>query len=128
MPYFLFALLPVGLLGFLIWRYLQLRLQSNALEQKVYSLEADMRALCGAASEMGDQLHSLKAALKGAVSRQDQLEGGISREQPYHHAIALVKKGASVDELMATCGLARGEAELVGNLYGNEQTYPEVTH
>ncbi len=126
MPYILLSLLLVGVGGFLLWR--RLHQHHTAMEQKICSLESDVRALCGAASEMGDELRHLKAALKGTVSRQDQLEGGINREQPYHHAIALVKKGASVDELMATCGLARGEAELVGNLYGDEQAVSETTH
>ncbi len=127
MSYFLFSIPFFAGLAYLLRRLQQ---KSVVLEQKILSLETDIGALCGAASEMGDQLYSLKAALKGAVSRQDQFEGSMGRqqEQPYRHAIALIKKGASVDELMATCGLARGEAELVGNLYGKEDLKQEPLH
>jgi len=37
----------------------------------------------------------------------------VSVERPYSQASQLVNHGADIDELVETCGLTRGEAELL---------------
>jgi len=42
--------------------------------------------------------------------------------RPYDQAIALVRRGADADRLMANYGLSRGEADLVALVHGNRLT------
>jgi hypothetical protein len=44
-------------------------------------------------------------------------EQGDGDGRAYSQAIKLVQKGASVEELMEVCGLARGEAELIAMMH-----------
>jgi hypothetical protein len=39
--------------------------------------------------------------------------------QAYEVAVNLVRKGTSVEELISTCGLTHGEADLIMRLYGS---------
>ena len=58
--------------------------------------------------------------IKKLTVRQGAVEtaGGQSG---FKQAIALSRRGASVDELMDTCGISVGEARLILTMYGNEE-------
>ena len=45
--------------------------------------------------------------------RQDQLEMKEPATQSYRQASKMMNKGAELEEVIADCGIARGEAELV---------------
>lgn len=63
------------------------------------------------------RLAQLEQQLANLTARHDQLELREAISRTYEPAITLVHKGADVEELIKTCGLARGEAELIMTLY-----------
>ena len=73
----------------------------------------DVQAICTGAINMGNQIDALEKKLRRLTERQDQLDSREPMEQVYAHAIRLAQRGADVNELVESCGLARGEAELL---------------
>ncbi len=110
-----FALALVAAVAMVRIRRLRARIASqNALLE---SLERNMQAVCLGAKGMGDAVARLEHKLKKLTERQDQIDMRDPDARVYHHAIALVGKGAGVGDLVSTCGLSREEAELVHLLH-----------
>ena len=95
------------------------RLKLRVAEQDAFlrSLERDMQAMCRGARGMGDTVSKLERKLRHLTERQDSLDLREPNSQIYNHAITLAHRGASVDELVHSCGLARSEAELLHLLH-----------
>ena len=79
--------------------------------------ERHLHALCGSLRELGDRLLSLESDLRRLMERQDQVEMRAPSTEYFKHAIALVRRGATLEDLIADCGLAKGEAELLHLLH-----------
>lgn len=62
---------------------------------------------------MGDELAGVEQKLRRITERQDNLDLREPDVATYRHAIEMAQQGADVTRLMKSCGLARGEAELV---------------
>ena len=67
--------------------------------------------------QVEDRLHTLKRA-------QHSLESRATGSSNYAQAISLVRRGWRMEDLMNTCGLTRGEAELVYLLHGPSAAEP----
>lgn len=81
------------------------------------AMEAELRAMCASAREAGDRLLTLEQEsrrLGEALNRVEMKRAPIGH---YRHAIALASRGASAEELITSCGLARGEAELMQRVH-----------
>ncbi len=63
------------------------------------------------------RLTDLEQQLRLLEQRQDQSGLGQPADGAYKMAIKLARRGAAVDDLVLTCGLSRGEAELVFRLH-----------
>ena len=87
--------------------------RAGLLRQRVRQVEQEMGALCNASLGAGDHLVKLEHRVQRVMERQDDLEMRASNERPYAQASQLVTKGADINELVDTCGLTRGEAELL---------------
>jgi hypothetical protein len=85
----------------------------QALHERVQQLEQELGALCSASVGAGAHLVRMEQQVQRMVERQNQLEMRAGVERPYSHASQLVTRGADIDELVETCGLTRGEAELL---------------
>lgn len=83
------------------------------LRERVRQLEQELGALCSAAVGAGEHVVRLEQQVQRIIERQNQLEMRASAERPYSHASQLVTRGADIKELVETCGLTRGEAELL---------------
>jgi len=114
------ALLSAALLLFVM--SLRKALHQQQREQAI--LQADLRALCNAAVQVGERLNRSELQLK--LLRQRQQELGVRQEKMaqvehqepgFEQAIKLARKGSSVDELMEICNLSRGEAELIAMMH-----------
>jgi biopolymer transport protein ExbB/TolQ len=118
----LVVLLLIGQI--LAWRQLRQlqRRQTGNGEALQHALD-DLDAFEKAAIQAGEQLVRLEQKVRGLLDRQDQMELRTSGSRPYSHAIQLVQRGASVDELIAMCGLTRGEAELICMLHGTRAAH-----
>ena len=62
---------------------------------------------------MSGHLGRVDQQVKRMIERQDKVEIQDPENRMYHQAIRMIRNGAGVDELMATCGLVRSEAELL---------------
>lgn len=98
----------------LLWR-------ANAREligQQEYSrLQQELAAVKGEMNSIWPRLTHNEDRLTHLSERQDHLDLRDPITQTYEPAIKLAHKGANVEELMSTCGLARGEAELIAMLH-----------
>ncbi len=113
----LLALL-LAALGQLQLRQARRQLRQGAEQARVIrALREDVGALCAGASGVGERMTRLEQRVRRQDERQDQLElrGG---ERSYDEAIRLVEHGADAEQLVKSCGLAPGEADLLVRLHG----------
>ncbi|WP_449434223.1 DUF2802 domain-containing protein [Pseudomonas putida] len=69
---------------------------------------------------MGEALHDLRAVVAPLPEKVQQLEQRDPHSVTFSQAAKLVGMGASVAELTESCGLTRGEAELMSKLHRSE--------
>jgi hypothetical protein len=111
------ALLACGglvLLAMQVWLLLR---DSQGREQAIAALRSTLSDLSRAATENAKVCLEIEHRLKRLGMRQDQIEVREPGSRPYRHAIMLVKRGASTEDLMASCGLSQGEAELIVTIH-----------
>lgn len=117
----LIALLVAALL------FVVLRLTNRVVraERELGRYQADILAIKGAISALCEEgvdenrrRESIEQRLKGIRDRQDELELREQGGRSYTQAIKLIKRGATVDDLINACGLNRGEAELIVDIHG----------
>ena len=101
---------------FVVIRRLRALLRSR--EDQTLRQRDDFAAMCKASVGAGDHLVRLEQQVRRLIERQDQIEMRTASDRPYTQAIQMVQHGADVDELIAKCGLTRGEAELIAMLHG----------
>lgn len=99
------------------------RQRCEDLEQWIKKNTSDLAAFEKAAMGAGERLMRMEQQVRRLVERQDQVEMYSSNSRPYSQAIQLVQRGASVEELISTCGLTRGEAELICVLHGTREAH-----
>jgi len=83
------------------------------LHTQIDSLRTDINALYSGAVGIGKRLNNIERKLRLNSERQDKLELRDVDQASYDHAARLVKKGAEVNELVDSCGISKGEAELI---------------
>ncbi len=84
----------------------------QAAQAECAELRADVATLTRCLTHLEQQVQHLSG-------RQNQLELRDPVRQTYEPAIRMVRRGADVEELVSSCGLARGEAELITMLHRN---------
>lgn len=84
-----------------------------AAEQLVEQLQTDVRGLCSGAVGAAKRVSRVESTLRMQKERIERVELHEPGEQSYGQAMRMAKKGAPLDELVETCGLSRGEAELI---------------
>lgn len=99
------------------------RQRCEDLEKWLKKNTSDLAAFEKAAMGAGERLMRMEQQVRRLVERQDQVEMYSSNSRPYSQAIQLVQRGASVEELISTCGLTRGEAELICVLHGTREAH-----
>jgi len=81
--------------------------------ERIHQLDQELAALCSASVGAGEHVLRLEQQMQRIIERQNGLEMRSSGDRPYNQASQLVNRGANIDELVDTCGLTRGEAELL---------------
>lgn len=94
-------------------KHAHLRTQLEQQQNSLTALQSDIRAVCAGAVKLGEHMAHLEKRTHLLGQRQDQLEMNASGSQSYRQAKKMMHKGAELEEVMADCGIARGEAELV---------------
>src|SRR3569833_2637984 len=92
-----------------VWRTLRGRRREREFDATARRLRDDMQALCTGAANMGKRLATLEQKLRRVSERLDQLELRDPAQQTNKHTNHHTQRSADVDELVAHCGLARGE-------------------
>ena len=93
--------------------------QFTALQQKqLKDLSHELQAMTSAAYGVGKRINQLSAQIRELDDRQEEFDLKEQGAQSMQQAIALVHKGASIEELMETCEMSRGEAELLIMVHG----------
>jgi hypothetical protein len=96
------------------WRgYHRLAGELHITRDRLQRAEQELSALCSASVGTGNHVVKLEQQVQRMVDRQDMLELRTSGDRPYQQASQMVNKGADISELVDSCGLTRGEAELL---------------
>ncbi|OPX56789.1 Protein of unknown function [Oceanospirillum multiglobuliferum] len=82
-------------------------------EQLVQTLRNETHAMGSGSIGVGQRLLEVEKKLNYTAEKQVELEQKDSGNIPYIYAIRLVEMGASADDLVDNCGLARVEADLL---------------
>ena len=97
--------------------------RSQRIFRRLYQHRCHMESLWGALrSEVGayqNEVRELMSRLDYIEERQDRLDLSGKDEQAYRLAIRLAQQGASLEDLK-TCGVTRGEAELLSLLHKHQ--------
>jgi hypothetical protein len=103
--------------GYHIYR---LQVQLHRLEKRCFKLHAEFNAALNTNIGLGKRIFQLERQLAKLQATQQDI---ISTQTPinlqkrsYKTATKLVEKGASVEELVTSCDISQGEAELLAHL------------
>lgn len=115
----LFAGIALGFAGivFCIAQQNKLKRQLKSARQETYLLVKALRneahAMGSGAIGVGQRLVEVEKRLNSTMERQMEIEQRDPGSIPYAYAVRLVEMGATTEELINNCGLARVEAELI---------------
>lgn len=104
-----------GLMAFRRIRQLKEQLTDarNETYLLVKALRNETHAMGSGAIGVGQRLVEVEKRLNSTMERQMDIEQRDPGSLPYAYAVRLVEMGATADDLVSNCGLARVEAELI---------------
>lgn len=105
---FLFILQSAGIM--------QLRKKLVERDKLLSNVQKEVEAMLLCERGMADRIKQQQTQMRGITSRQDKLEINESSQVNYKQAIALMRRGASADELVEACDISRGEVDLISHL------------
>lgn len=85
-------------------------------DARIDELARELEALLACSRGLGATVQRQARELRAMAQRQEQLAAREPGDTQYRHAAALTERGASLDEIVAECGLSRGEAELLARM------------
>jgi sensor histidine kinase YesM len=106
----IFLLLALVAMAFMYNHFHQILVQQ---EEIISAMQADLNAMCSGAVGIGEHLAKLDDRMRVVSQRQDELETQEAPERSYKYAIKMLRNGANLDQIIADCGIPRGEAELL---------------
>lgn len=113
----LLVVAALGFQGWLLYRsrraLAELAYDSRDLRERLQQMEQEIGALCSASMGAGEHVVRLEQQVQRIVERQNRIDMSVNAERPYSQASQLVNRGADIEELVETCGLTHGEAELL---------------
>lgn len=103
-------------LAFIRWRRTDER-QSQELYARLERAFGELRSLHETVTVMNARLESMSERAE-SESRTPPVAAAVGAQRGYDLATRLAKNGASPEELVASCGVTRHEAELLSRLHG----------
>lgn len=95
--------------------------QFVALQQKqLKDLSHEVQSMTSAAYGVGKRINQLAGQLRELDDRQEEFDLKDQGSHSMQQAIALVHKGATVEELVENCEMSVGEAELLIMVHGQQ--------
>ena len=86
-------------------------------EASLTSLEQAMKSAANIFAESDTRMNAACEQINQLAVRQGTLDAATG-QAGFKQAIALSRRGASLSELMDTCGVSQGEARLIQTMYG----------
>ncbi len=93
------------------------RRRLTGVEQSLAGLEQSMQSAATLFAESDMRMNAACEQISQLARRQGSLDAATG-QSGFKQAIALTRRGASVDEIMDTCGISQGEARLISTMYG----------
>ena len=95
--------------------------QFVTLQQKqLKELSHELQTMTNAAYGVGKRINQLAGQIRELDDRQEEFDLKDQGSHSMQQAIALVHKGATVDELIENCEMSQGEAELLIMVHGQQ--------
>lgn len=82
-------------------------------EDKAAGVQTEIDVILSANKGVGKQFRMLEQRVRELGERQDQLEWDESSGFSFKQAVELAKQGVNADELVSSCKISKGEAELL---------------
>ncbi len=96
--------------------------QFVSLQQKqLKDLSHELNTMTSAAHGVGKRITQLAGQIRELDDRQEEFDLKDQGSHSMQQAIALVHKGASVEELIENCEMSHGEAELLIMVHGQSE-------
>lgn len=112
----------VALLGgalALFWHHRSLKSRTG---KALRDARDDLSAVVSAALGMGQRVEELEEKVRRQTERIEQRNLSEPLQQSYRQAMQMIDSGADIPTLVERCGVTRGEAELLENLYRADST------
>lgn len=94
------------------------RAERSLREQSLRALQEELLVVSSENTALGRRLGLLEQRMAQVSTQPEKQTHSGPIGQAYEVAVNLVRKGTDVNELIATCGLSHGEADLIMRLYG----------
>lgn len=95
------------------------RRQVKLVEKQIIALRKEQQALISGNLGMGRKLFKFKSNLAHLEQSQVDLKQTQSSDKSIEQAAVLLKKGVSIEEVISSCSISRGEAELMVEMLNN---------
>ena len=89
---------------------------NNSLAQSEATQSSALKVVNQGAMGVGQRLLKIDKKLNVVLKQQSQLELKDPENLNYQHAMSMMQTGLDAEKVMKTCGLAKGEAELIESL------------
>lgn len=106
----IFLLMALVAMAFMYNHFHQILIQQ---EEIISAIQTDLNAMCSGAVGVGEHLAKHDERIRVLAQRQDELETQGAPDRSYKYAIKMLRNGANLDQIIADCGIPRGEAELL---------------
>jgi len=110
------VLLLAGALA-LLWHHRALKSRTGKALREAHD---DLSAVVSAALGVGERVEALEEKVRRQTERIEQRDLSEPLQQSYRQAMQLIDSGADIPTLVERCGVTRGEAELLENMYRAE--------
>ncbi len=107
--------------AFLVFALIQQRIAvqqlRKELKQKEDEIKKELRGVTSSSIGIGKRLLQFDSEFRNLVTKVDEMMHDDPSRVSYHEASRLVSLGAEIEDLVASCGLSKPEAELVQAVY-----------
>lgn len=98
----------------------QLKQFATLQQKQLKELSHELQTMTNAAYGVGKRINQLAGQIRELDDRQEEFDLKDQGSHSMQQAIALVHKGASVEELIENCDMSQGEAELLIMVHGQQ--------
>ncbi len=109
--------------AYLGWQIFQLKRTISQREKSYHFMHQDLHGLILCMRGITQRFEKQQKQLRSVTIRQNDIQAMNTNDSNYEQAILLMDKGATIEELIETCGLSKGEAELMNRI--NNITFEE---